>query len=284
MPNFAIVDSHTHIWDPELFCYPWHAQFPKLNRPFLSGDYFEQCDDIEVESFVFLEGNVKPGQRQAEAEWVTEQAENEQRIRAIVASVPLEKGEAAEADLQRVAQIPLVRGVRRDIHDEPDNEFCVRQEFVAGIKLLPSFGLTFDICALNQHMANVVELVRQCPDVTFNLNDIGMPDIKNGMMNPWKEDLRVLAAMPNVHCKMSGLVSLADHADWTREDLKPYIDHVIECFGFGRVMYGSDWPVSTLAAKYPEWIRTLDWTLTGCSEDELRRLYRENAIAFYRLH
>ncbi len=283
MPSFPIIDTHLHIWDPARLNYPWHASVPALNRPFLLGDFDEHRADTDVERMVFLECDVAPGDRLDEAKWVSECAAADHRIEAIIASAPLENGAEVEADLLALAELPLVRGIRRLIQDEPDDDFCVQPGFVEGVKRLPAHGFSFDICIKHRHMANAVELVRQCPEVSFILDHIGKPAVRDGLLEPWKQQLCAMAALPNVTCKMSGLVTEADHDHWTRDQLRPYIDHVIECFGFDRVMYGGDWPVSTQATRYPEWVATLDSALSGCSADELRRIYRENAIAFYRL-
>src|SRR5690606_33950776 len=112
-------------------------------------------------------------------------------------------------------------------------------------------------------LSNTIRLVRQCPDVSFVLDHIGKPDIKAGSLDPWRGELRELAAMKNVWCKLSGLATEADHAGWTPADLRPYLDHVVACFGFGRVMFGGDWPVSTQATDFPRWVATLDEALHG---------------------
>ena len=296
MPQFAIVDTHLHIWDPTRLKYPWHASVPQLDRPFLLSDYDEHRATVDVERMVFLECDVAPEDRLAEAQWVTQEAQADARIQAIVASAPLENGVSARPDLETLAELPLVHGIRRLIQDEPDVDFCVQPDFIAGVKLLPEFGFTFDVCIQHRHMANAVRLARSCPEVTFILDHIGKPGIGDGLLEPWRQHLRELADLPNVHCKVSGLVTAADHAEsraasgpgamrfaWTREQLRPYIDHAIESFGFDRVMYGGDWPVSTLAAKYPDWVAVLDWATAGSTEEEMQNLYRRNAIAFYRL-
>jgi L-fuconolactonase len=125
--------------------------------------------------------------------------------------------------------------------------------------------------------------VRQCPDGRFVLDHIGKPDIKSGRLDPWRDELRELSRMENVWCKLSGLATEADHAKWTAADLRPYIDHVIECFGFRRVMFGGDWPVSTQATTYPRWVETVDDVLRGCTAEELRRVYVGTAEQFYRV-
>jgi L-fuconolactonase len=196
---------------------------------------------------------------------------------------PLEEGDAARPALERLVREPLVKGIRRIIQFEPDPEFCLRPGFVRGVQLLAEFGLHFEICITHAQMENTIRMVRQCPGVRFILDHIGKPDIRAHVIEPWATHLGTLAAMPNVWCKMSGLVSEADHDGWTREDLEPYVDRVIDCFGFDRVMFGGDWPVATLATDYPRWVETLRWAVQGCSDAELRRLFRDNAISFYRL-
>ena len=155
--------------------------------------------------------------------------------------------------------------------------------FFAGIKLLPAFDLSFDICIAHFQMANTIKMVAQCPDVQFILDHIGKPDIKNKLMDRWRAEIKTLSEFHNVWCNISGLVTEADHQHWTKEQLKPYIDHVIECFGFDRVMYGGDWPVAYQATEYPRWVETLAWAVEGCTEEELKKLFHDNAAAFYQL-
>ena len=232
---------------------------------------------------VFVQCECDPAQSPQEAEWVTEVAHTEPRIRGIVAWAPLEKGVASEPALARLAANPLVRGIRRIIQFETDGAFCLRPEFVRGVRMLPRHGLSFDLCINHLQLPNTIELVRQCPDVSFVLDHIGKPDIKAGLLDPWRAGLRELSRMGNVWCKLSGLATEADHAAWKAADLRPYIDHVVECFGFRRVMFGGDWPVSTQATDYPRWVATLDGALQGCSSEQLQNVYVRNAEAFYRV-
>jgi L-fuconolactonase len=129
----------------------------------------------------------------------------------------------------------------------------------------------------------VIELVRRCPEVRFVLDHIGKPAIRDDRLDPWRADIERLAALPNVWCKLSGVVTEADHSAWTREQLRPYIRHAAEQFGFDRLLFGSDWPVSELTHRYAEWVEIIAWALADCSEIERRKLFRDNAIAFYRL-
>jgi L-fuconolactonase len=283
MPSFPIVDTHLHIWDLNRLRYPWLANVPLLNRDHLIGDYRAACGPVAVAKMVFLQCECDPAQFQQEADWVTEVAQLDPRIRGIVPWAPLEKGTEAEPALALLAANPLIKGIRRIIQFEADQEFCLQPDFVQGVQLLPAYDLSFDLCINHTQLANTIKLVRQCPDVSFVLDHIAKPDIKSGRLDPWRAELRELADMPNVWCKLSGLVTEADHAAWTPAQLQPYIDHVIACFGFDRVMFGGDWPVSTQATDYPRWVDTLDAALKGATPEQLRKLYVSNAEAFYRV-
>ena len=284
MPDYAIVDTHVHFWDPAHLDYAWLQGDAVLGRRFDTSDYSRACADaVDVDTIVFVQADAACDQGVAEAEWTVGLAQEDPRIQAIVAFAPLEEGDSVRRELERLAAIPMVRGVRRLLQSEPDPCFCLQPGFVEGVRALADFGLSCDICIVHHQLAGVVELVRRCPEVRFILDHIGKPDIKGRLLDPWRAELRDLAQLPNVYCKLFGLVTEADHSGWTREDLEPYVGHVVECFGFGRVAFGSDWPVATLAAEYPQWVTSLEWALRGCSAGELRRVFRENGSAFYRL-
>jgi L-fuconolactonase len=284
VPDFPIVDAHVHIYDPRRLSYPWIASFPTLDRPHLPEDYDRLTAGVNIEAMVFVEADVAPGAHLAEVEFVHEQSRTEPRLRAVVASMPLENREAAEADLADYSLFPLARGVRRLIerHDD-DPGWCLRDDFVTGVKLLPKFGFTFDLCVFHSQLAEATELIRRCSEVTFVLDHIGKPAIRIGQWEPWASELRAIAAYPNVWCKISGVVTEADHAAWTEAEVAPYIAHAIDCFGFDRVMFGGDWPVSELATRYSRWIALVDAVTLRAAPVERRKLFHDNAIAFYRL-
>ncbi len=282
MIDFPIVDTHVHLWDPDNLRYPWLDGTPLLNRAYLPEDYTRFCGSVDVERIVFLQCDCEFSQFIEEVEWVTSLVRQDPRIQGMVPWAPLEKGEGAREALDVLSRNRLVKGVRRIIQSE-DVVFCLQPDFVRGVRLLEEYDLCFDICIYHVHLANTIEMVRQCPNVRFVLDHIGKPDIKHRVTVPWKQEIAHLAGMPNVWCKVSGMVTEADHENWTREDLRPYIDHVVDCFGFDRIMFGGDWPVARLACEYPVWVETLAWALEGCSEDEMRKVFHDNAIAFYRL-
>jgi L-fuconolactonase len=285
LPDFPIIDSHVHLYEPSAIAYGWMAEVPLLNRPHLPADYDERTAPVRIDGMVFLEVDADDPHHLKEARWVESLAHSEPRIRAIVASMPLEKGVAAvEADIAEFSRMPLARGVRRLIQKHvAEPGWCLRPDFVAAVKLLPKYGLSFDICIYHPQMADAIELVRRCPEVSFILDHIGKPGIKDGITQPWRNQMRELAELPNVICKISGAITEADHRNWTYDQVAPYVAHAIESFGFDRIAFGGDWPVLELAARYPDWVAMVDRIVEGASEAEKRKLYRDNAIRFYRI-
>jgi L-fuconolactonase len=283
MIDFPIIDSHIHLLDQRRFGYSWAAGAPKLKRDWTPDDLAAYAKPYQIEGLVFVEVDVDMPQYLDEAEWVESLARKDNRVKGCVACLPLEKGKAVEADMAKIAKLSVIRGVRRLIQNQPDPDYVLRPAFLEALKLLPKYNLLFDICIFHHQLPNVLEMVRRCPEVSFVLDHIAKPGIKAGLVEPWRRHIRELAGLPNVVCKLSGVTTEADHAAWTREQLRPYIDHVIESFGADRVIYGGDWPVSELAGTYAQWVETLDWATSGMSAAEKRKLFRDNAIKTYRL-
>jgi predicted TIM-barrel fold metal-dependent hydrolase len=282
MPDFPIIDSHVHLYDPARIRYAW-IKGTKLDAPYLMAAFDQARGDVEVEGLVWIEVVAEPGQHLEEARLTADLAASDPRVKGMVAAAPLDRGDAIRVDLEQLAALPVVKGVRWLLQNEPDPAFCLRPGFIEGIKLLPDHGLFFDLCIFHHQLANVIELVGRCPEVRFILDHIAKPGIREGLLDPWRTELAQLAAMPNVWCKISGVITEADHNAWTREQLGPYIRHVAECFGFDRIMFGSDWPVSELTHRYPAWVEIVEWALADCSEADRRKLFRDNAIAAYDL-
>jgi predicted TIM-barrel fold metal-dependent hydrolase len=284
VPDFPIVDSHIHLLDPSRFGYAWTAGAPSLKRKALPADLDAAAKPVKIEQIVFVEVDVDLPQYLAEAAWVAEEvAKFDPRVTGMVAALPLERGGAIEGELDALRRHKILRGVRRLIQNQADPDFCIQPDFIAGLKLLAPHDLSFDICVFHHHLPNVIKMVGRCPEVRFVLDHIGKPAIKAGILDPWRQHMKELAALPNVHCKISGVANEADHATWTREGLKPYIAHAIESFGFDRVFFGGDWHVMELAIRYPEWVDIVDWVTEGASAEEKRKLFHDNAVRFYRL-
>ena len=283
MIDFPIVDAHVHLFDIDRLNYPWLAGVPPINKTFLPADYDRLRGGVEVEKIVFAEVAVDDSQHVQEAEFITELAQSEPRIQGMVAAAALEQGDAITPTLERLCEFKLTKGIRRLLEAQPDPEFCLQPKFIEGVKLLTRYGLSFDICIKHFQLGNTLKFVRQCTEVPMVLDHIAKPGIRQDLIEPWWSQIKQLADFPNVMCKISGVVTEADHASWRPEQINPYLCRIIEVFGFDRIMFGSDWPVSELTHRYRDWVDMVDRVTAGSSEQERRKLFRDNAIRFYRL-
>ncbi|MFL5698711.1 MAG: amidohydrolase family protein [Ktedonobacteraceae bacterium] len=279
-----IVDAHVHLWNPRQFSMRWLADIPRLNRPYGLQDYREQTQGLSIIGMVYIEVGVEPQEALREARHVADLAWSEPRLQAIVAAAPVERGDAVRGHLESLVTIsPLIKGVRRNLQDETAPNFCLQPDFVAGVRLLAEYNLSFDLCIKHWQLPGVIELVRLCPGTAFILDHLGKPDIKQQHLDSWRADLRKLAELPNVACKISGMVTEANHESWQPADLEPFVNVALEAFGEERVLFGSDWPVVLLASPYRRWYETLEALTAGLPLPARRKLWSENAQRFYRM-
>lgn len=283
MSALSIVDSHVHLWNPAQFRYSWLDGLPALDRAFLPRDFSLASAKTDVRKIIFVECDCGPAQNLAEIDWVSDFANKEPRLKGAVVYAPVEKGEAIRADLEMLAGRPLVKGVRRNLQGEREVQFGLRPEFIAGVKVLAEFGFTFDLCIRHEQMRSVAELVKRAPQVTFVLDHFGKPDVRGNKIEPWAKNLKTLAALPNVVCKISGLTTEADWENWQPDDLKYYFETALECFGFDRILFGGDWPVATLATSYIRWLETVQNYFSFATETDQIKLFQTNAERIYRV-
>ena len=256
---------------------PWLDDDPQLNRPFGLDDFRAATHGLPVEAFVYVQTDVTPAYGLLEAEWAVAHADG------VVAWAPLEDGPIVRAYLDALLRLgPRVKGVRRLIQSEPDPDFP--QRLVDGLRLLPAYGYPFDICIRHHQLPATIAMVRGCPETWFVLDHLAKPDVKHHRLDPWREHLARLASLPNVvGCKLSGLITEADHQTWTPADLAPFVAHAIDVFGLDRLLFGSDWPVLTRAASYGQWTETLAGLTQHLDRDARGRLWSDNARRVYRL-
>ncbi len=281
MPNFPIVDSHVHLYDPAAIPYGWMKGLA-IDHAHGIAEFDRARAPVEVEKFIFVEVSADPGHHIAEARAVAALT-GDPRLAGLVLHAPLEKGAGVEADLALLAALPNAKGVRRLIQGEADPGFCLEPGFAEGIALLPKYGLSFDICVKSFALQYGLELARRNPGVSFILDHVGKPDIRRGIAEPWASQVKALAALPNVTAKLSGVITEAHPDRRSPAVIRPYIREVVEAFGFDRVMFGGDWPVSALSHRYPDWVAMVDAALADAAPDELLKLYRTNASRVYRL-
>lgn len=285
MLDIPIVDAHVHLWDPDAIRIPWLDGVPQLNQRYGPAEFDSHTAGLVIDAYVYVQVEAAPAYGLLEARWAAEQARCDTRLQAIVAWAPLEYGDRARGYLDAlVATDQRLRGVRRLIQTEADPTFCLTPDFVRGVQMLAEYGWSFDLGITHQQLTAATELVRRCPNTSFILDHLAMPDIAGGQLDPWRADLAALAALPNVMCKVSGLTTAARRHDWTLNDLAPYVEHTLACFGEDRVIFGGDWPVVLLGSTYRHWAEALDALTAGLSVEARRKLWSENARRCYCLH
>lgn len=282
MKPISLIDTHVHFLDPAKLRYDWLESVEALNRPFLLKDYQQTTQGIDVEKIIFVECNCHSDENEEEVKWVQEIAKSDDSIQAIVAFADLTDTHNIDSRLKRLAAYKLVKGIRHNIQfNEPS--FATQPDFIAGVRKVLDLDMHFELCITHDQLEECIQLVDALPEKLVVLNHCGKPGIKDGEMDNWKSNIKKLSQYENVYCKVSGLLTEADIKNWKKEDLIPYTDHVLDCFGTKRMLYGGDWPVCTLAGSYHDWFTFVsDWTKDWNEQDKID-FYHDNAIRFYRL-
>lgn len=278
--SLVYIDSHMHFWDQRVLPYPWLAEVPSIAGPHTPAENRAESAGLPPEKIVFVECGAP---WLDEVKWIEQLAAAEPRIAGIVAKCLVNEGPATLAALAELKRRPLVRGVRHLVQHEPDANYAARPEFIAGVQAVGEAGLSFDLCCFHHQLPAVIRLVRACPGTRFILDHFGKPGIRAGLLDPWRAHLGELATLPNVDCKLSGLITEADHAAWKPADLRPYVDHALATFGPSRLLFGGDWPVSKLAGSYLRWLDTARELVAQLPSADQDAIFRRNAERVYRL-
>lgn len=277
-----IVDAHQHLWDLDLFRYAWLKDLPVLNRSFRMNDYCDATAGLGIEKSVHLEADVDEPFIVEETKHVLRLADRSDNPLEGVVACGRPESKEFKTYLERILGHAKLKGIRRILHTQPD-DLGQSETFIENVNSLAGYGLSFDLCVLARQLPLAIRLVSRCPEVTFILDHCGVPRVREKILDPWRANIHAIAKFPNIFCKISGLVAYADPHHWTAEDLRPYVDHAIECFGWDRVMFGSDWPVCTLSASYRQWVDAVASLTRGAGEANQKKLFQENAIRVYRL-
>ena len=275
----AVVDSHIHFWDTDRFDYPWLQGFSELNRPFVPADL--DVGEVQIEALIFVQANPVWDVVDQETAWVQHLREGDRRIQALVAGLPLDRGAAAvNASLERLAHEPGVAGVRQLIQDEPEG-FSVQAPFVEAVRRAGQFGLTVDLCVRNHQITEVTKLAELCPEVTFVLDHLGKPDVAAGQWTGWLHDIKGMARLDNVRCKLSGLTTEADEGTSGMNNIGRYLRAAVDAFGPERCMFGSDWPNASLQISYAGWVSLVLDAVSDLAAGERDRVMRGTALEVY---
>lgn len=283
------IDAHQHFWYYVPEEYGWIGpDMVILQKDHLPGDL------IPLLELAGIQGSVAVQARQTleETRWLLELADHYSYVKGVVGWVDL-RGPDLPRQLERFCAHPKFRGVRHVVQHEPDDQFMLREDFMRGVGMLADFGLTYDILISPRHLPVACELVERFPDQRFVLDHIAKPFIKEGKVSPWDADIQRLAAYPNVWCKVSGLVTEAQWTPggrdprgaslWRPSDFRPYLDTVFDAFGAKRIMFGSDWPVCTLAGTYADVVEIISDYTQQLSEEEQAYVWGQTAESFYAL-
>jgi predicted TIM-barrel fold metal-dependent hydrolase len=272
-----IIDTHLHLVHMDRFTYPWLGGAGALNRTWPAEAYAVEAKKLGIEGALHMEVDVTEADMEAETAYALEV--HPLVVGAIAACRP--ESPDFPAYLDRLVELEGVKGLRRILHTSPD-ELSRAQLFRVNLRRLADKQLPFDLCVLSKQLPVGRELVESCPDVQFVLDHCGVPDVAAKALDPWRRDITALAALPNVAAKISGIVAYAG-PDWTTGELRSFVEHIIESFGWDRVVWGSDYPVLTLTADLTRWVTSTREIVAGASPDEQAKLFHRNAERIYRI-
>ena len=274
-----IIDAHHHLWKFNEADYAWmDKSMSILKKDYLPADLEKQLGGTDVVGTVVVQAR----QNLDETRWLLEMAGRYPFIKGVIGWFDL-CSENLQAQLNEFTDDPRLVGARHVIHDEPDDGFMLRPAFIKGMEKLVQYNLSYDLLLFPKHLQRAFELVSLFPDQRFVLDHLSKPFIKAGMLDPWREEIAALASQPNVWCKISGMVTEADHEHWKYEDFIPYLDTVIEAFGMDRIMLGSDWPVCRLAGEYHQVMDIPARYFNDLDPSDREKIFSLNCIECYEL-
>ena len=276
----TVIDAHQHFWELGRFNYDWLNADPlePIRRTYLPADLKMHLDATGVDQSIFVQTqhNVE------ENRWVLQFCEDNDFLAGMVGWVDLASSDC-EAQVEEFNANPYFVGVRHVTHDEPDDDFIIRDDVINGLRVLEKHSVPFDLLFFVKHLKHAQTLAKALPNLPMVIDHLAKPEIKDGRLDNWEDNFRAAAKFPNVYCKISGMVTEADWQNWKPADLKPYVEIALEVFGPDRCMYGSDWPVCELAGTYEQVIGAAREVLSSLSETEQAQVFGGTAKKFYGL-
>jgi L-fuconolactonase len=273
----VIIDAHQHFWDPKAADYPWlTADLAPIRRAFGPGDLEPLLREHEIAGTVVVQANAT--------------LDETRQLLEIAAATPFVLGVVGWIDLtapdvdRMLADLDgKLVGIRHQVHDEADPAWLLRDDVQRGIAAAGAAGLVFDLLVRVPQLPAAFETARRHPDVRFVVDHLGKPAVRARSTDDWSAALASLADLPNVVCKLSGLVTEADWDSWREAELAPYYRRALAWFGADRCMFGSDWPVCLLAADYGSVLALLLHAIDDLPDDERVRVLGDTAARTYGL-
>lgn len=279
----SLLDTHQHLVYREKASYGWTKDIPLLAEGnFTLDDYKTLTEGLGIGGTLFMETGVDDPDYQQETRFVKSLADNSDNgMIGLISSIRPESDEAFETWLEETIEMGVV-GYRRILHVMPDDT-SQSDIFRKNVRKIGVSGKTFDICFLPGQLPIACELAKACENTKLILNHCGVPDIAGDGLDPWRQDIKALAQIPNVICKLSGLMAYCAPGTSSLETIEPFVDHVLNCFGPNRMVWGSDWPVVNLAKGLPEWIAVTRKILGKLSADEASSIAYGTAQIVYKV-
>jgi len=277
------IDSHHHIWDLSVRDQEWITGevMQPIRRNFVISDLRDAIAGSRIDKTILVQTVTD----YAETPELLAIAKDDQLVGAVVGWLQIDAPDAI-SHLHRYLDLPggeFLKGIRDIAQDHPDSNYLAKPETIVNVKKLGELGITFDLLTKVPELPAAIKLVRSCPDVQFVMDHISKPKIAMKEIEPWKTLITELAALPNVNCKVSGLVTEANWKEWQVKDFKPYADHIIEIFTPQRLMFGSDWPVANLGGSYSEIVELAEALTSEFTPGEAEFFWHRTATATYRL-
>lgn len=270
------IDSHQHFWLYSRDQYPWIQAGTVLQKNFLPQDLAPELHALEIDHCIAVQAR----QSLAENAFLSQLVVENPIVCGFVGWIDLQS-EEVEHQAKQLSELSGAVGVRHVVQDEPDPEFMSRSAFRRGIAALQPHNLVYDILILESQLDDAIRLVRDFPHQRFVLDHIAKPRIRENHSQDWQAKIKELSQFSHVSVKLSGMVTEADHASWTFEQLSPYWEVVLKAFGPNRILYGSDWPVVLLAGQYAVWVEIVKRWLSSLDESEQAKIWGGNAKRIY---
>jgi L-fuconolactonase len=277
-----VVDSHQHFWDPALADYPWMTDaVAPIRRRLMPGDLRPRLAEAGVDYTVLVQARSDV----QETRELLRLAADTDFIAGVVGWVDLSAPNLVDTidQLRELEGGGKLVGIRHQVHDESDERWLLRDDVLRGLRIVRDAGLAYDLLVRTRELPAALQVARTLDGLRFIIDHIAKPPIRSGQSIEWAEALAPFEGLPNVSCKISGMVTEADWKGWRTDDLKPYVERVYGWFGEGRCLFGSDWPVCLLAASYQQVLDACRATLGPLPPRAQARVFGENAIAIYRL-
>ncbi|MBS0001047.1 MAG: amidohydrolase family protein [Cyclobacteriaceae bacterium] len=271
------IDAHQHFWNYNENEYSWiDNRLGMLKRDFKPENLKEELDDNGFSGSVAIQAR----QTVEETRWLLSLARQYDFIKTVVGWIDLQSEKIEEHLIEFTGERKFA-GVRHVIQDEKDINFMLKKDFLQGISYLQDYGLTYDLLIYPRHLKVANQFVSKFPEMKFVVDHLAKPSIKEGITEPWANDIRILARNGNVFCKLSGMVTEADWAKWKPADFSPYMDVILDAFGPERIMLGSDWPVCLAAGTYRSVVNLVLEYIRRFSADEQQKIVRDTCLSFY---